>query len=208
MERLVKTRVSKGVPKPLWASVVLCVLFVSLGMATVGLAGKWWIKKKADRVRAEWLQNTIRELSGVSKTDQLIAQEIAEMSGTNVSRFASSRWINEHVLVFTNGEVLIYSQKHGGGWFGGHVLLGRDQPGRWFYSAYHFCNKMAMISGDRQPGSIEEFSKIYSLREFDGTVPDVTRKRVPTPPGSRTRRNEAQLELQFDDQPGRLTDGR
>jgi hypothetical protein len=176
--------------RPIWVSVVLCVLFVSLGTAMVGLAGKWWIKNKANRVRTEWLQNSIRELSGLSKTNRLIEQEIAEMSGTNVSQWALSGWINEHVMVFTNGEVLIYSQRHGGGWFGEHVLLGRDPNGRWLYSPYHFCNRMVMIAGEKQPASIEEFSKTYSLREFDGTVPDLVRKRAPTPPTVPSQRVE------------------
>lgn len=182
--------------RPVWVSVVLCVLLVSLGTATVGLAGKWWIKNKANRVRTEWLQNSIRELSGLSSTNQLIEEEIAEMSGTNFSQFALSRWINEHVLVFTNGEVLTYSQRHGGGWFGGHVLLGRDRKGRWLYSPYHFCSRMTMISGDKQPASIEEFSERYSLREFDGTVADLARKRAPTPPAVsyKAPRNEALTE--------------
>lgn len=153
------------------------------------------MKFKANRVRTEWLQHTIRELSGVSKTNHLIQEEIAELGRTNRSQSARSSWINEHVLVFANGEVLFYSQRHGGGWFWGHVLLARDQNGRWFYSPYHFCHRTTMISGDQQPASMEEFSKRYSLREFDGTVADLARIQALTPPAvSYSPENEALTE--------------
>jgi hypothetical protein len=48
------------------------------------------------------------------------------------------------------------------------LFLGHGSDGRWFYSSFHFCNYMAMVSGEDAPGGIAEFTNRYAVRQFDG----------------------------------------
>ena len=68
----------------------------------------------------------------------------------------------------TNGEYIIYASRHGRNSGFDHLFLGHGSDGRWLYSSYHFCNSMTMLNSDDDPGSITEFVKRYSAREFDG----------------------------------------
>jgi hypothetical protein len=86
-------------------------------------------------------------------------------AGTNIY----SGWANDHVLLMTNGEFIIYEYRHGANeYFPPHLFLGHGSDGRWLYSSYHFCKSMAMLPPDDPPGSIAEFKRRYSAREFDG----------------------------------------
>ena len=77
--------------------------------------------------------------------------------------------MHDQVLLMTNGEFVIYASRHGANnGFVDHLFLGHCSDGRWLYSTFHFCNSMAMIRGEDPPGSIAEFAKRYSAREFDG----------------------------------------
>jgi len=78
-------------------------------------------------------------------------------------------WAHDHVILMTNGEYLVYEFWHG---FNSgavdHLFLARGTNGKWYYSTYHFCSHMTGISGEDPAGSISEFAKRYSVREFDG----------------------------------------
>ena len=69
----------------------------------------------------------------------------------------------------TNGEFLVFAFRHGfNDEFVDHLFLAHGSDGRWYYSTYHFCNQMAAVITDEPPGSIAEFTRRYSVREFDG----------------------------------------
>jgi len=77
--------------------------------------------------------------------------------------------VGERVLLMTNDEYLVYASRHGfNSGFVDHLFLARGSDGRWYYSTYHFCNGMVAAMSDDPPGSIAEFARTYSAREFDG----------------------------------------
>jgi hypothetical protein len=87
------------------------------------------------------------------------------------SRGAGDRqeWTGEHVLLMTNDDYLVYASRHGfNNGFVDHLFLARGSDGRWYYSTYHFCNRMVALMSDDPPASITEFARTYSARAFDG----------------------------------------
>jgi hypothetical protein len=137
-------------------------------MIVVSLAGVWWLaKQKAARERAQWKGPTLGRLAGLSVTNEQISTELDQIRNPTPS--LNFGWAHEHVLLMTNGQYIIYAFRHGANnGFVDHLFLGHGSDGRWLYSTYHFCNSMAGVAGDDPPGSIAEFEKHYSVREFDG----------------------------------------
>ena len=65
--------------------------------------------------------------------------------------------------------VLVYASRHGfNNGVVDHLFLAHGSDGRWYYSTYHFCNRVAGVISDDPPGSIAEFLSRYAAREFDG----------------------------------------
>lgn len=117
-----------------------------------------------ERSRAQWKDAALPRLAALAAEPTTIAKEMEKMKD-----LGSSYWTSDHMLAMTNGEYLVYASRHG--LHSGsvkHLFLARGSNGKWLYSTYHFCNSMVAILGDDPPGSIAEFSKRYSAREFDG----------------------------------------
>jgi hypothetical protein len=68
-----------------------------------------------------------------------------------------------------NGQYIIFAFWHSPyRGFVGDLFLGCGSDGRWLYSSYHFCNRMAAVRGDDPPRSIGDFQNRYFVHEFDG----------------------------------------
>ncbi len=158
--------------KPRQRSRAMRILAVSLSavlfLATL-LVGAWSVAKhRAARARAQWELTALECLAGLSVTNEQINSEINEVQAVPPGS-ADFRWAQDHVLLMTNGECIIYVYRHGdNSGFVDHLFLGHGSNGRWLYSTYHFCNSMVGVLGEDPPGSIGEFAKRFSVREFDG----------------------------------------
>lgn len=125
------------------------------------------MKHRYEHARKVWKDEALAQIAKTSMTNQEILTEIDQIKHPTPN--LDFGWANEHVLLMTNDEFLIYEFRHGfNSGFVDHLFLARGSNGRWYYSTYHFCNGMAGVIGDEQPGSIAEFAKRYSVREFDG----------------------------------------
>jgi hypothetical protein len=115
----------------------------------------------------------------MSITNEEIRLEIEKLSVGPDDR-NNARWAGEHVLVMTNGDYIMFVSRHGrNNGFVDHLFLGHASDGRWLYSTYHFCNSMAAILGEHPPGSIDEFERRFSVREFDGKSDECLRRTWP-----------------------------
>ena len=146
------------------------IIGISIPVILVGLVFGWWLvtRFKHQRSRAAWKTTTLERLAGLSLTNADISTELETLTA---SRGAGERqeWTSERVLVMTNDEFLVYASRHGfNNGFVDHLFLAHGSDGRWYYSTYHFCNSMAGARFDEPPGSIAEFTRTYSVREFDG----------------------------------------
>lgn len=144
---------------------LLMVLVVLLGLPCLLVAAWWLMKAKAAHERAAWKGPALRHLAELSITNKQIQtdKENIRMSGLE------HPWAGEHVLLMTNGEYIIFASRHGANnGFVDHLFLGHGSNGKWLYSTYHFCNSMAAVRVDDEPGSISEFCAKYAAREFDG----------------------------------------
>lgn len=133
------------------------------------LVGGWsFTCYKHQRARAAWKTTTLERLAGLSFTNEDIRGELETL---RASRGAGDRqqWTSERVLVMRNDEFLVFASRHGfNSGFVDHLFLAHGSDGRWYYSTYHFCNNMVGVMSDDPPGSIAEFARTYSAREFDG----------------------------------------
>ncbi len=122
---------------------------------------------KYERARTDWMVATLPQLASTSMTNAEILTEIDQIKHPTPN--LDFGWAHEHVILMTNGEFLVYSFYHGfNTGFIDHLFLAHGSDGRWYYSTYHFCTRMIEVVGEDQPGSIAEFAKRYSVREFDG----------------------------------------
>jgi hypothetical protein len=147
-------------------------LAVPIIVILLWMAGRWEIQRKYQHQRAAWKNLTLPRLASLSLTNGDITGEIQEIR-SHSNRDMDNGWIQQHVLLMTNGEFLVYAFRHGfNNGFVDHLFLARASDGRWLYSTYHFCNQMAAIRSDDPPASIAAFEKTYSAREFDGKSDD------------------------------------
>jgi hypothetical protein len=114
------------------------------------------------------MKTALPQLAKLSVTNREIGAEFDNLNnGGNPS--LNRDWAGENVLMMTNGEYLIYVFRHGfNNGVVDHLFLAHGSDGRWWYSTYHFCSHMVGVRSDDPPGSIAEFSRRYSAREFDG----------------------------------------
>lgn len=145
----------------IWLAIPAVLVLLLFGLRAM-------VHHKYERARTDWMVATLPQLAGLSFTNAEIKQEIEslKMSAAQPDRRI---WTGDHVLLMTNSEFLVYSFYHGfNSGFIDHLFLAHGSDGRWYYSTYHFCNSMAAVFADEQPGSIAEFARRYSVREFDG----------------------------------------
>ena len=152
----------------LWARVIALILGVLL-VIIIALAGLWWFETwKLTRQRTRWKDSALASLAGLSVTNDQIRGELEDLKA-GPKPGLDFGWAQQHVLLMTNGDYMIFMFWHG---FNSgsvdHLFLAHCSDGRWLYSTYHFCNSMVGVRGDDPPGSIAEFAKTYSAREFDG----------------------------------------
>ena len=157
-------------------AVVWLAIPLIFGLALAGI--NWEVKRKLERKRTEWKTAALQRLAGLSSRNEEIFDEIETLKAFPIG--GEHRWVSDHVLLMTNGEYIVYASWHGANnGFVNHLFLGHGSDGRWLYSTFHFCNSMAMVFGDEPPGSIAEFAKRYSVREFDGKSDECLKKTWP-----------------------------
>lgn len=154
--------------------------YAALPILVVGLllGGRAAMRYKLQRERAHWKTTALQQLAGMSLTSEPITTELEQIRHPTPN--LDFGWAHEHVVAMTNGEYLVYAFWHGANsGFVEHLFLAHGTDGKWYYSTYHFCNRMAAISADDPPGSIGEFANRYWLREFDGKSDECLRSTEP-----------------------------
>jgi hypothetical protein len=158
-------------------TLLLSVIFVFV-LLFFGIS--WLVKRKHERARAEWKVGALGRLAALSITNKEVADELAMLKG-DMATPVNWGWASEHVLRMTNGEYVTYAFRHGfNSGFIDHLFLGRGSDGRWYYSTYHFCNGMVGVRSDDPPGSINQFARTYSAKEFDGQSDECLKHTWPT----------------------------
>jgi hypothetical protein len=146
------------------------IIWISIPVILVGLVFGWWsfTRYRYQRVRADWKTVALARLAALSFASEDLSRELEDL---RAHRGAGEHreWIGGHILLMTNDEYLVYASRHGfNNGFVDHLFLAHGSNGRWYYSTYHFCNSMAGVMADDPPGSIAEFARTYSARQFDG----------------------------------------
>ena len=125
------------------------------------------MKQKYEHARKVWKDEALVRIAKTSMTSEQVLTEIDQIKHPTAA--LNFGWANEHVLLMTNGEFLVYAFRHGfNNGFVDHLFLAHGSDGHWYFSTYHFCTSMALLAGDDDPGSITEFASKYAAREFDG----------------------------------------
>jgi hypothetical protein len=147
----------------------ILLALLSLPLLFVALLVIWQqvVRHNSERARCSWKASALQTLGRTQMDDAEIRTEIDQIKRPTLN--LNFGWAHDHVILMTNGEYLVYEFWHG---FNSgavdHLFLARGTNGKWYYSTYHFCSHMTGISGEDPAGSISEFAKRYSVREFDG----------------------------------------
>ena len=142
----------------LWLAAVLLLL-----VSAFFVRGHFY-RLEQERLRIQWKDAALLRLAALEADPAAIAKELESIKDRG-----ALEWTGDRLLMMTNGEYLVFESRHGfNSGYINHLFLARGSNGKWLYSTYHFCNSMVAILGDDPPGSIAEFSKRYSAREFDG----------------------------------------
>src|SRR5262245_42711449 len=109
------------------------------------LAGAFWVVKlNAAHKRAQWKNPALVRLATMTATNEIVRDELLQLKagpkpGVDVG------WTHDHVLLMTNGEYIVFEYLHGDDFRSvDHLFLGHGSDGKWLYSTFHFCNRMAM----------------------------------------------------------------
>ena len=146
------------------------IIWISIPVVLVGLVFGWWsgTRYKYERARVAWKTTTLERLAGLSLTNEDMSRELEALKAARGAG-EHQEWAGDRVLLMTNDEYLVYAFRHGfNSGFVDHLFLAHGSDGRWYYSTYHFCNRMAGARFEDPPGSIAEFASRYAAREFDG----------------------------------------
>lgn len=132
--------------------------------------------------RKQWKEQAIARVSAGSRDRQMISNEIAALHA-EVANQSGDGWIGTNLVLMTNGEYLVYSHIDAKQDRRIHDLfIAHGSDGKWYYSTFHFCIDMIVLRGGmwgERTGSIAEFAKIYSVREFVGKSDDCLEKTWP-----------------------------
>lgn len=159
---MVTSRQSGAVNRKLVIGLAIPVVF-----AAFMFGGAMVVKYRYEQERTKWKDAALARLASTSMTNAEVLTELDQIRHPTPN--LDCRWANEHVILMTNGEHLVYASRHGfNNGFVDHLFLAHGSDGRWYYSTYHFCNSMVGVIGDDPPGSIAEFVSRYAVREFDG----------------------------------------
>ena len=159
---MVTSRQSGAVNRKLviWLAIPILIVVFIAGCRSV-------VKHKYEHARKVWKDDALMQIAKTSMTNEEVLTEIDQIKHPTPS--LDFGWTHNHVLLMTNDQFLVYAFRHGfNNGFVDHLFLAHGSDGRWYYSTYHFCSMMAGVRGDDPPGSISEFEKRYSVRQFDG----------------------------------------
>ncbi len=157
-------------------------LVISAAVFALLASGVFLLAKGNPYSRRAWKNRVIAEISGQAKDQAWLAAELASMRGATNSPIESDAWLSRNLIVMTNGDWVAYRNicRKQNFWIR-DLFIGRGSDGHWYYSTYHFCINMFVLSGmgKGQPGSIAEFTKDYYARQFDGQSDECLKKTWP-----------------------------
>ncbi|MBK1828207.1 hypothetical protein [Haloferula rosea] len=93
----------------------------------------------------------------------------------SLGEFAMSdpNWLTSDTMVFRDGAWLVYrAQTHKVDPKVHDIFIAKASDGHWYFSDYHFCVGMMVLSSEEQPESLEAFREACCLARFDGTSDD------------------------------------
>jgi hypothetical protein len=159
--------------------IIIILLAVLLLIAALFVGWRATLQHRWERARDDWKTAALRELAGMSFTNEDIRTELDQIRHPTPN--LDFGWAHDHVILMTNGQYLVYAWRHGlNNGFVDHLFLAHGTDGKWYYSTYHFCNHLVALHVDEPAGSIAEFAKRYSVREFDGKSDECLKHTWPT----------------------------
>jgi hypothetical protein len=121
--------------------------------------------------RRAWKDAAVATLN--ARRADSVSAELAQVRLATAATRRSSAWVGPDILLMKNGDWIAYRsicrkedrRIH-------DLFVGRGSDGQWYYSTFHFCRGMAVLSMEDQPASLAEFVHAYSLAPFDGRSDD------------------------------------
>jgi len=135
--------------------------------------------------RREWKDRAVAEIARRTADPAWVASEIAALKARAAECPADSvGWLSPHLILMKNGDWIAYAsicskednRIH-------DIFVGRGSDGKWYYSTFHFCRGMIVLTMpndmDGPPENLPKFAVAYHLREFDGHSDECLQKTWP-----------------------------
>jgi hypothetical protein len=120
--------------------------------------------------RRSWKDAAILAITRDLKAPDYLMKRFGEITQPR-GHFDTSEpeWLTADTIVFKDASWLAYrGQCHKEDPKVHDIFIARGSDGNWYYSDYHFCKEMMVLSMDGQPGSLQRFKARYFLGRFDG----------------------------------------
>ncbi|MHC4249635.1 MAG: hypothetical protein ACYS9X_10960 [Planctomycetota bacterium] len=152
------------------------ISIAALALIALLLVGVYvFISLRPDRLHAwariQWRDRALERVAERS-SPEWVDGEIARMKAhprPGSVEGETNSWFSKHLIVMRNGEWIVYDQicsKQD--WRIHDIFIGRASDGRWYYSTFHFCRGMCVLSMMGRPPELAAFVKAYDVAEFDG----------------------------------------
>lgn len=146
----------------------------------------FWLKANTGlraKPRRAWKDNAIADIFQKSTDAGWIESQLAELNSRPPDAWPEVHWLSESLLLMKDGEYIVYCQCCSKQDSRIHdIFVGRGSDGKWYYTTYHFCIGMFVLtsmSRHGQPASLADFVDTYYLREFDGRSAECLNKTWP-----------------------------
>jgi hypothetical protein len=155
----------------------LVIVACGVLIAAAILAGVGRVRmSRMDELRRNWKNQTEAAVAKLSVDTNWLSGQLASTSGFE------GAWFTEHLLAMRNGEWMVYGaecQKANRDIK--DIFIGRGSDGKWYYTTFHFCVHMQVLTIEPQPDDLASFVRQYAVREFDGRSDEALQTTWPEP---------------------------
>ena len=156
-----------------FAVVFLVIVAVVLAFSSVAI---YW-----QHPRRDWKNQAVAEIVKLAADSQWLSQELAAVrKRCPPGKRYEGTWFSDSLALAADGQWLIYRTKCSKEDRKiDDIFVAKASNGKWYYSTYHFCIRMASLRIDGQPVDLDTLIKDYALREFDGQSDDALKTTWP-----------------------------
>ncbi len=138
-------------------------------------------RAERQRYRREWKDRAVAEIRRLANDPDWVAAEMAALkSQPPKSLYGGEGWLSERLVLLENGDWMVYAAKaRKEDQRIDDIFICKASDGKWYYSTYHFCKMMTVLTWRGQRPDLASVIEAYYLEEFDGKSDEALGKTWP-----------------------------